>query len=406
MRSSTHRTKKYAAKLSGKIQQLQLERYGKMQRTIFKGSVGKQVEVERQVKAYLAGEGISTMDTNYYILFAKNVLKKRTQEADIEFNKWAGRNLSWYHLRNIGRMFFHRRLNLWNKDNQPATALYLPFSQGSGLIAYDKSRNDNHGALEPDAGSITDESFTSVFDTPVQLDHTDITGGTVVVTDDPSNGPFTEGVDYTINYVNGTITVLSTGGMLNATGYLIDYDYSTSVPDWVTGILGNALDFDGIDDYVRVPSDASLFTTKAVTWMVWIYCDTITTRHHMIAVGGAVKARSYVDANGAVVVEDFGHANNDLNSGNGEITTGRWYLVAITYDANVSGVSNAFIYKDGEIIADIEWIDDMTISGNLDIGSSLGTSYFFDGKIDEVRIFPSALTQTEIRNIYHAEKPF
>jgi len=64
---------------------------------------------------------------------------------------------------------------------------------------------------------VTDEPFVSAYDTPVSLANNNIQSGTVVVT------TYIEGSDYTIDYAAGTITVLSTGNMIDATSYLIDY---------------------------------------------------------------------------------------------------------------------------------------------------------------------------------------
>ena len=147
MRSSINRMKKYSAKLDGSISQLRLQRYGNVQKANFKGAIQKQVEIEQQVKAYLSTHGISTMFTNYYILFAKNMLNPNPVECDIEFNKWVVRNLSWYHLRNIGRMIFNRRLNLYDMGRDPSTVVYLPFSEGSGTTTFDKSGNGINGTL-------------------------------------------------------------------------------------------------------------------------------------------------------------------------------------------------------------------------------------------------------------------
>lgn len=71
--------------------------------------------------------------------------------------------------------------------------------------------------------SVTGELFTSAFGTPVPLAHQKLVSGTVVVTDGTTT--YTEGTDYTIDYPNGTITVLSTGNMADNTQYSIDYSY-------------------------------------------------------------------------------------------------------------------------------------------------------------------------------------
>jgi len=73
--------------------------------------------------------------------------------------------------------------------------------------------------------TVVDASFTSSHDVVVPLAHSNITSGTVVVTTTDGNTTYTEDTDYTIDYTNGTITVLSTGAMADATEYYIDYDY-------------------------------------------------------------------------------------------------------------------------------------------------------------------------------------
>ena len=79
--------------------------------------------------------------------------------------------------------------------------------------------------LTSEASSVSAEPFTSVYDVPVKLANKHLVNGSVVV-DNPENGNFVENTDYTINYLNGSITVLSTGGMDDETEYAIDYDWN------------------------------------------------------------------------------------------------------------------------------------------------------------------------------------
>jgi len=73
--------------------------------------------------------------------------------------------------------------------------------------------------------SVTDESFTSDHDTPVSLDQTDIVEDSETVTSADGNTLYYKTRDYTMNYVDGTITVLSTGAMADVTSFLIDYEW-------------------------------------------------------------------------------------------------------------------------------------------------------------------------------------
>ena len=79
-----------------------------------------------------------------------------------------------------------------------------------------------------DSNPITDESFTSAYDTPVPLAHQKIISGSVVVTTTDGNTTYVEGTDYAMDYPAGTITVLSSGSMADGAEYYIDYNYTAS----------------------------------------------------------------------------------------------------------------------------------------------------------------------------------
>lgn len=74
--------------------------------------------------------------------------------------------------------------------------------------------------------AIVDEEIISDLNQPVKFVYSYLVAGTVNV--EPSGGgvPYTEGVDYTVNYDQGNITVLSTGGMADATAFDVDYSYT------------------------------------------------------------------------------------------------------------------------------------------------------------------------------------
>lgn len=80
-------------------------------------------------------------------------------------------------------------------------------------------------AREVNATSITDESFTSDHDVAVSLDNDAILQYSETITG------YTRDTDYTMDYESGTVTVLSTGSMADATAFDIDYlHYTTGDP--------------------------------------------------------------------------------------------------------------------------------------------------------------------------------
>lgn len=74
---------------------------------------------------------------------------------------------------------------------------------------------------------ITDDGITSSFDVWVALTHKMIQPGTVVVTPHGGSPTATEGTDYVIDYLDGKIMVLSTGGLSDSTDYHVDYHYDS-----------------------------------------------------------------------------------------------------------------------------------------------------------------------------------
>lgn len=333
MKSSVHRIKKYKSKVDGSISQLHLSRYGKTQKELFKLAAAKQVEIERQVKAYMAMHGISTMYTNYYILFAKNMVNPNPTECNIEFNKWCGRNLSWYHLRNIGRMIFNRRLNLYEVDPDPVCVMYLPFSEGAGTTTFDKSGNGRNGTL--------------------------------------------------------------------------------NMPTWQEGVLGNGLYFDGVDDYVEV-SNALLPPTEfqdTFTLVVWIQPDSAGEGAGRIfdkSDGSSAQNgfRLFVDPGGIRLGLGINAGPNIFGDVNELAYDGNWFFVVSTVTAaglithHVNGVQTGTPAISNPTAG-------ITSTSSLRIGNRAGaTDATFDGRIDEPRIFKRILTESEIKNMYNAERPF
>lgn len=87
------------------------------------------------------------------------------------------------------------------------------------------------GIIHDLTGDIDGETFTSVFDSPVDLSKKDMVAGSIVVKTTDGSNTFAEGADYTVDTATGTITVLSTGSMSDATDYSISYSYEYNRSD-------------------------------------------------------------------------------------------------------------------------------------------------------------------------------
>ena len=75
------------------------------------------------------------------------------------------------------------------------------------------------------SGNVTDENITASHDSAVALTNQGLVNGTVVVTNSGNTTEYILDTDYTIDYMNGTITALSSGSIADGESLLVDYEY-------------------------------------------------------------------------------------------------------------------------------------------------------------------------------------
>jgi hypothetical protein len=165
----------------------------------------------------------------------------------------------------------------------------------------------------------------------------------------------------------------------------------------VTGKIGRAMEFDGIDDYVLAGRDPSLDISDALTVIAWIYAPSFpyigTIIHRWYDGTQPDRGFAFQIREGAYVRFGVGHDVN-LFDFSFPFETNRWYHVAGVWDGNTMTV-----YVDGDTIGTLPTSGPYT---NQDVDLAIGVdpmplNNYFRGKIDEVRIYKRALSQTEIQ---------
>jgi hypothetical protein len=162
---------------------------------------------------------------------------------------------------------------------------------------------------------------------------------------------------------------------------------------WNTTKAQTALDFDGTDDFVECGtnlSNISNFTIEANIYYrggaQWVlnFCDgTYNERLQLEINGGSLWTYSESSVGGGV------------SFGGGVIATNQWYHVALTNDI----VSGKKLYIDGVLVAsDASTLSPSQMPGNIhfNIGRIYNLPYFFNGQIDQVRVWNVTRTQAEI----------
>lgn len=244
------------------------------------------------------------------------------------------------------------------------------------------------------------------------------TAQNVVLNSSASPGSFSardleleDGVDLEIG--NGeTVTIsgnISGQAPLNSSAWLSNLALTGSTSNWVSGAGGtfsgvgipaNALHFDGTDDYASVSDNSSLDFTSGFTAETWVRVDALSGNHSSLISKFSGNNREFsllLLASGVIEYSiSFNGSTEQYFSGNTTLTTGTWYHVALTYDG-----STMRAYLNGA--AD----GTKSVTGTIYNGSSAvylaaraesGITRFLNGAMDEVRLWNTARSQSDIQN--------
>jgi hypothetical protein len=175
-------------------------------------------------------------------------------------------------------------------------------------------------------------------------------------------------------------------------------------PLFVPGVIGQAFEFDGVNDRVDVP-DAPSLRPQRFTLAAWIRVDVASEWACIICKqtgGGSADSYSLWINNGVLQGGMFGFAEAVASTA---LPVNQILHTAVTWDGSIFR-----LYLDGRLIstaagpvAPPPYDSNQVIIGAEDNGVGAYTA-FFDGMIDEPLIFGRALSSCEIRALYHARE--
>ena len=190
----------------------------------------------------------------------------------------------------------------------------------------------------------------------------------------------------------GTIAVDSSGNGNNGTIYGATR---------TEGKFGSALHFDGSDDYLQVFHQESLSVTGEITIMAWVK-TTGTNSYSRIA---SKKNGHYAqDGYELLYCPDIlilgGLPDFDYAVGSGYSPDGEWHHIA----GVIKGTTGTLYFDGEEVTTDPSVSPLSTTTHDLFIGRAewTDTNYWFNGAIDEVKIYNRALSAEEIKADYEA----
>jgi len=185
-------------------------------------------------------------------------------------------------------------------------------------------------------------------------------------------------------------------------------------PSYSAGRVGQAFNFDGTGNHIRVPASATFNpgTGSGLTIEAWINPADLTTAGPIAewAVSGDYAVHFYANINagpGHLYADVVGISGDDhvIQTTTGVLSPNIYQHVALTYD-KASGVAR--FYRNGVIVreANLGTIATLRTDTDLYLGHRPAFSpagpVSFKGSIDEVSIYDRALSTTELQAIYNA----
>ena len=193
------------------------------------------------------------------------------------------------------------------------------------------------------------------------------------------------------SFNEGAGTTVADASGNNNTGTISGATWST------LGRYGNALTFNGVNNLVVINSSASLNVTTAMTLSAWVF-PTATQSGWRTIMQREVDAyflNASSDA-GPLRPAGGGTLNGTVRNivGPSALAVNAWTHVAVTYDGAairlfVNGTQVAAVARTGTLETNTK---PLRIGGNSPYGE------YFQGRIDDVRVYNRALTATEIQS--------
>jgi len=179
-------------------------------------------------------------------------------------------------------------------------------------------------------------------------------------------------------------------------------------PAFVSGQVDNALDFDGIDDYVDIGYSPEL-SLNEFTVSAWVNIASEADNYGILGTrfGGDTTFDFKVRAadihgdigNGSAWIDtnlDIGSGDTGTNGQGGDLVVDTWYMITYVID---NANQQVRLYLDGDLKRAIDFSGIpllMKAGQSMRIGNSSGEEWM-NGLIDDVRIYNKALSAKEIK---------
>ena len=187
-----------------------------------------------------------------------------------------------------------------------------------------------------------------------------------------------------------------TGGTYNGTATNVLYAYNGTATNvtYGNGRFNEAAVFNGSNSDIDLPSGVNS-TTMSVSF--WMYIDSIVSGNKVVIEFANGYGVWFISAASGKLAAQSSNGNAAHTLSNSQLSAGSWHHIAAVWDGATAG--GRTFYIDNQVQTGGNVNSYLTCDQNT-IGSRR-TGEFFDGKIDQVRIFSSALAPGDVEDLYN-----
>lgn len=258
-------------------------------------------------------------------------------------------------------------------------------------------------ASEPDSGTITFSITNGTLPTGLSLSGADIDGTTTLETADTLYTFTVTATDDESQATPRTFTITVKKELISSENFTINTYTGNGSTQAIEGKIGTAASFNGSSSYINLGNASSLVSTD-FTFSAWVKTTSTST---IFLISSAVNpyyskigVRSEGDGRLRCVYGNYTSNEGNFYSTFNTINNGNWHHVV--YFINQT---TAKLYINGSLDTTHTLTVTPTINGNLEVGSLYNTgassrSSYWDGAIDQVRIFNKELSSSEVTTLY------
>jgi len=218
---------------------------------------------------------------------------------------------------------------------------------------------------------------------------------------------------FDIDAISVKTTSSSTTTAADSSGYSPAADGTlANGPVWTSGPVNGGLNFDGANDRVSLGNPAKLNLNTNFTISAWVKADSFANSNAGIiakGLGATVAIRADGNSGNCPSTKCFTFRINDgTNNRESSVDASpenTWHHLVMVVGARGAGGLKGYVDGVERVVVDTSGAGAVTSSDNLYFGYNERNNAYLDGTIDDARIYNSALSASEIQDLYNLGTP-